>query len=348
MALDPKQVVKENKLLVICYVLALAPVGLYFGYFRGQLAGPDRRQANSAAGRILRRGEAESFSVAAAAVQRIKGNIDTLAQKVEKKELLTSKDITAFEERQTKLKERLSGLQKIYEKQDERLERWFKVEGAEFSDWPITRTPEFSGYVEYFARAYKDLIDGNKDLIGLREDGSPVLKAPKPANNDANLIVQSTKKYWFTTELLAAMKRAKVTKLASNIVITVTPPTDLAKDPLVPYRCQFTVEGPFRQVAVLVREILAAKLTFRLDSLEVNPRPFEYTKNESTGFTGTLKVNEFGPQVYFDREFYIASFPETVTEFAYAESTVIPEPDVAITLVVEGIDYQFPVEPKQP
>lgn len=332
MAVDAKQLAMENKALVACYVAAALAIGAYF-YLVAPIAGggsSSGRRGRRSRGRRGGGGGAQSFSAAVAKINGIKTNLDKLSKKVKAKDLYTRKDLAAFQERKELLEKKIDVLKELYAKQDEKIERWFEK-------WK-DRDPEFGEYKTEYESRFKKLQEKYEALVGKGEN----LRL-KPQEFKKADMRRAQKEFWFKEALLAALAEAKVDALASNIDVFVKgdPKDETRLYDL--YQCEFKIRTPFRRLPVVVREILAAGLTFEVDEVTVDRVEFDVKKEKP----GVVSINTTTPRKFFAEPYYKVNFPESVTEYKESEETLIPEPSVQASIKVSGYDFRISVEKKK-
>lgn len=332
MALDPKQVLLENKALTICYVLALAAIVVQF-----MVVGPlgSGKESDRKKKRLIKKGKGSYYLDAVGEVKRIDRNLNTLVKRVNKKDLLTKADTAVWNDHKGKLNDQLKGLAEKYVKQDEILEQWF--EGLDFkkmgSKDGAGSEPDAGGFEEEYKSRFTKLQKNYQDLAST-ESGSVLQPAAKTGTTTKEMI-RTQKIFWFKLELLKAMKTGKVKKLVSKILVSPKQLKSAAEKGYTVFDCSFTVKTQFRNIPLLVKEILGSKLTFKVTGVEIRRPDFKLVKTKP----GNLSVNGTAERKFFDKGVYKASFPEGTTEFKGTEEELIPEPTVFVVIYAQGLDF---------
>lgn len=340
MALDPKQVLLENKALTICYVLALVAIIVQF-----TVVGPlgSGKETDRKKRRLIAQGKGKYYQDSVKQVKSIDSSLRTLVGRVGKGDLLTTADKQVWDEHKVKLKAQLDELSKIYEKQDQVLEKWF--EGLDFkkmgSKDPGGTEPDAGGFEEEYKSRFTKLQKKYAD-IAATESGSILQPAAKTGSNTEEMI-ETQKIFWFKKALLEAMKKSKVEKLTSKILMS---PKDLPSAAKKGYRvfdCSFTVKTQFRNIPLLMKAILDSELTFKVTGVSIRRPDFKLIKTKP----GNLSVNSTAERKFYDKGVYKASFPEGITEFKGSEEDLIPEPSVFVEVFAQGLDF-LPIKKAAP
>jgi hypothetical protein len=331
MALDPKQVLLENKALSACYVAALAALVVQIVVVMPLSGETNDRKAK----RLAAQGKGTHYLNAVKKVKGIDRSLKQLAGRVRKGDLLTNADKTVWEAHKVKLQGKLAGLSKFYVDKDQELEKWFSDLELKTMGTKPGQFPDAGRFQEIYKSKFEKLKKKYEKLTKT-EDGSVLKPANTGGGAEAMIIIQ--KSHWFKVSLLEAMAASKVEKLLTNIsVISQDSLEAIAKGYKV-YDCNFVVQLKFADLPTFLRALLAAKLTFEVKSLAVTQLDFKITMTKP----GSLSVNSTAERKFFDKGVYDVKFPEGVPEFKGSEADLVPEPAVTVKMRVFGLDFLPP------
>ncbi|MDF1662834.1 MAG: hypothetical protein P1V97_13740 [Planctomycetota bacterium] len=340
MALDPKQVLLENKALTICYVLALAAIIVQFTVVGPLGSGKETDRKNK---RLIKQGKGKYYQDVVSEVKRIDRNLNTLVGRVNKADLLTTADKVVWDEHKKNLTKNLEGLAVPYQKRDEYLERWF--EGLDFkkmgSKDGTGSEPDAGGFEEEYKSRFTKLQKSFQDLAST--EGGSILQPAAKTGSTPKKMMETQKIFWFKLSLLEAMKEGKVVKLVSKILVSPKQNKIAEAKGYKVFDCRFTVKTQFRNIPLLVKAILASKLTFKVTGVEIRRPDFKLIQTKPSN----LSVNGTAERKFFDKGVYKASFPEGTTEFKGSEEELIPEPTVFVEIFAQGLDF-LPIKKKAP
>lgn len=348
MAIDPKQLAKENLPLVVAYSAALLAIVVYFlmvaplAAGSGGGGGKSRGRRGRGKGRSKGKAGANSFGAAKKQVERIKKNIEKLAKKVDQKDLLTKKDKAVWDQFKAGLATKAKDLKGLYVEKDRALERWFKT--FENLDMTAGKAPRYGDFNSEYKAQYKKLVAEYQDLVGAGKD--LVLRSDEVGKDPEN-IIEAQKKFWFKKDLLSIMKKVGVQKLISDISIfpniADTKSTTKKAPPYDTYTCEIKVLIAFTKVPVFVREVLASELTYRVEKLNIARPVFDHKLEKPC----KLSINSSGKRRFFEKSIVVASFPDDKKYPGGQEEKLVPEPAIRLNMTVVGLDFRYIGEAKK-
>jgi hypothetical protein len=257
-AVDPKELILNNKGLLVAYVLAILPVVLYF-VIVGDLASQVETNQNT-----LRRKQND-----------LKGFHQQLSDP--SNPLYTEQDKTRLEERQKLYAEELEALDAVVAERDAPLERWFdKYEGVD--------KPEFNEYVtEWEQNQVPELLTNYADLLG--DNPKSLVFVDVPGRSELRSF---QKRFWIQSAILDALKKGGAVALtAPGINFRDVKPGPGGAFSIVSVRISF--EAVFTRLPLIVKRLLSTELTMRVAQLEVHKDSFEFAR-ENMMIDGSRKV----------------------------------------------------------
>lgn len=257
-AIDPKELVLQNKGLVAAYVLALVPVILHFTVLSGMASEVDTAKAN---------------------LQRAQNALRGFHSQLESPDtpLYTNTDKERLEARRGLYEEELGKLGGVVEERDAPLERWFeKYEGQE--------SPDFNDYtVEWESNQVPELVAKYSDLLG--DLGQDLLFVDVPGRNELKLF---QKRFWIQSAILEALQKGGATKLMHpGMDFRSSEPVAGADFSVIPIRVTFM--SPFPKVPLILKELLSTELTIRIDGIKMQKDAFEFER-ENMAIDGSRRV----------------------------------------------------------
>lgn len=353
-AVDPKQLLVDNKVLVAVYLAALAPIPLWFVLVGGGVKGNPDRQSGS-------------FEAEKAKLTEAKRSADSMSAKIGStdpdNQLYTDKDVERLQARRDLYEKEVLALRTLVTGADVELEKWLDVDStrglkegqnpknSEFaSDWNKEIVKLHETYkkfkddkgVEHWERDVATSDTGEDFIYG----GAP---GDAPAGGQEK---QSQKRYWVQLAVLEALSSANLkakdprlaAKLAARIdfVAQAAVPSEESYEPI---KARVQVKAPFTRIPVIVRELLAQKILIRVTTVRVDSQaPFiiEHTQPK-------LQIN--GGEGYFLQTAYFARVDaagssSVKTEELRDDARWIWEPPVVVELGLEVYDFRKLETPK--
>jgi hypothetical protein len=324
-AIDPKELLLRNKLLVIAYVLAIVPIILYFP--------------------LVENGVKADYKTATGALTKNANAAKGMAKKIKEPNatppVYTQGDVEAFKARQEKYAAELNNLVAVVEGADAGLERWFDL----FKD----RKPDTADYVTEYGK--------QMGLVG--EKYKPVVTGPAGEDftyNDiptGDALQRYQKRYWIQLAVLEALTQAQVGNEGAPIRLqqkiefpTSQVPTD---GPIERIPARVTVICPFPRVPMVIRELLARDIPMRVASMRVDKEPFAYEAADPRfkHFSEAKpRLSIDGRESIFQQDAYTAQL--TAKEQYQGQEHWIPEPPVKLELMVETFDINKSKLPAPP
>lgn len=327
-ALDPKELLLRNKLLVIAYVLAILPIILYFPLVESGV----KADYQKATGQLTKNANAA------------KGMAKKIKEPDATPPVYTEGDVEAFKARQEKYAEELKNLVALVEGADAGLERWF--------DLFKNRTPDTADYVTEYG----------KQMGLVSEKYKPVLTGPAGEDytyNDiptGDALQRYQKRYWIQLAVLEALTQAQVGNEGSPIrlhtKIDFSPSQTPSTGPVERIPARVTVITPFPRVPMVIRELLAREIPMRIASIRVDKEPFSYEASDPRfkHFADAKpRLNIDGREYVFQQDAWTAQL--TTQDQYKGQEHWIPEPPVRLELMVETFDInkaKLPAPPPPP
>lgn len=257
-SIDPKDLLLQNKGLVVAYALAVVPVILHF---------------------VINGGMATEVAKEKSALQRAQNELKAFHSQLSTPDtpLYTNTDKDRLTERRKLYEEELGHLSEIVAERDAPLERWFaKYEGE--------ATPDFNDYlVEWESNQIPDLVAKYADLLG--DSGQSLLFTDVPARNELRMF---QKRYWIQAAILEALKQGGAKRLVHpGIDFKEAEPVKDADFAVIPVRISFMATFP--NVPIVLKELLSTELTIRIASMKITKDAFEFER-ENMAIDGSRRV----------------------------------------------------------
>lgn len=340
-AIDPKQVILNNKVLVGIYVAALLPIPLWFVLVANGVRGDAERGA----------GPPGSYGDAKRQLNEAKSLAGGMADKIGNPDdpLFTQTDVERLEKRKQMMEKQLDELRKIVKNADASLEAWFEA----FSGLKDGQTP---------AKAEYD-TEWNKQVTKLKEEFKPVLTTDTGENlayadlppGGAEQLRVWQKRYWIQEAILQALTDVnkagaphEKVRLQARMDFGAGGPklgdlnlggADDQKGPPPPYDpidVRLAVRGPLSRLPIVVRELLARKIPLRVKSIRYeNPAGFSMEHQKP-------RLSIDGKEGYFVQETYFAKvdIEEAKGLDLNDQARWIWEPPVVVELQLEVYDFR--------
>lgn len=257
-SIDPKDLLLQNKGLVVAYVLALVPVILHF-VVNGGLAGEVAKEKG--------------------ALQRAQNELKAFHSQLSTPDtpLFTEQDKERLTQRRKLYEEELGSLGGIVADRDAPLERWFaKYEGE--------ANPDFNDYlVEWESNQIPNLVGKYADLLG--DQGQALLFVDVPGRNELRMF---QKRYWIQCAILEALKQGGAKRLAHpGIDFREAELVKGADFAVIPVRVTFMATFP--NVPLVLKELLSTELTIRVAGMKITKDAFEFER-ENMAIDGSRRV----------------------------------------------------------
>lgn len=353
-AVDPKQLIVDNKILFATYLVALAPIPLWFVLVGGGVKGDPTKGSGS-------------FEDAKGKLTDAKRTADSMAAKIGStdpdNQLYTEKDIERLQARRELYEKEVLALRTLVTGADVELEKWLDVDStrglkegqnpknSEFAtDWSKEIVKLHETYkkfkddkgVEHWERDVATGDTGEDFIFG----GAP---GDAPAGGQEKL---SQKRFWVQLALLEALSNANLkakdphqaAKLAARIDFVAQTPVP-PEEPYEPIKARVLIKAPFTRIPVVIRELLAQKILIRVTTVRVDSQaPFIIEHAQPK-----LQVN--GGEGYFLQTAYFARVDaagssSVKTEELRDDARWIWEPAVVAELGLEVYDFRKLETPK--
>lgn len=353
-AVDPKQLIVDNKVLFAIYLVALAPIPLWFVLVGGGMKGDPTKGSGS-------------FEDAKSKLTDAKRTADSMAGKIGStdpdNQLYTEKDIERLQARRELYEKEVLALRTLVTGADVELEKWLDVDStrglkegqnpknSEFAtDWSKEIVKLHETYkkfkddkgVEHWERDVATGDTGEDFIFG----GAP---GDAPAGGQEKL---SQKRFWVQLALLEALSSANLkakdphqaAKLAARIDFVAQAPVP-PEEPYEPIKARVLIKAPFTRLPVVIRELLAQKILIRVTTVRVDSQaPFMIEHAQPK-----LQVN--GGEGYFLHTAYFARVDaagssSVKTEELRDDARWIWEPPVVAELGLEVYDFRKLETPK--
>lgn len=353
-AVDPKQLLVDNKVLVAVYLVALAPIPLWFVLVAGGVRG-DPGSMSGAEG---------SFGAAKRKLTDSKRLADSMAGKIGSNDpdnqLYTETDIERLRARRELYEKEVVALRTLVTGADVELEKWLDVDSTRgLKEGQNPKNSEFTS-------------DWNKEIVKLRETykkfkddkgvehwerdvatsdtGEDLIYSEAPAGGQERM---GQKRYWVQLAVLEALAssnlKAKDPHLAAKLAgrIDFVAPTAVAtEESYEPIKARVLVKTPFTRIPVVIRELLAQKILIRVTTVRVDSQaPFMIEHSQPK-----LQIN--GGEGYFLQSSYYAKIDAAAgtgamkTEELRDDARWIWEPPVVVELGLEIYDFKKLETPK--
>lgn len=340
-AIDPKQVILSNKVLVGLYVAALLPIPLWFVLVANGVRGNLSGQGSGPPG---------SYGATKKQLNDAKALAGSMADKIGNAEdpLYTQTDVERLEKRKQMMSKQLDELRKIVKAADQSLESWFDAFSA-LKEGQIPVKDEFT-------------TEWNKQVTKLKEEFKPVLTTDTGENlaytdlppGGADQLRVWQKRYWIQEAVLQALTDANKSapgptghaRLQSRMDFGASGPklgdigsADDAKGPPPPYDpidVRLSVRAPLSRMPVVVRELLARKIPLRVKAIRYEtPAAFAMDHQKP-------RLTVDGKEGYFVQDTYFAKVDveEAKGLDLNDQARWIWEPPVVVELQLEVYDFR--------
>ena len=332
-AVDPKELLVRNKLLVIAYVLALAPIGLWFVVVDGGAKADYAAQVNK--------------------LQTQASNAKSMATRITTKDtenpVFTADDVTLLGKRKEAYEAESKGLVQLVNDSGGNLEDWFES----FQKLPANQPPGMADYLTEWSKQCGILADRYKAMLTGPAGESLIYNEPPPGGEQRKF----QKRFWVQEAILEALTKAQEGNpgLPIRMVAKLDFPTPPAQGPgeapraYEPIPARITVLCPFPRLPALIRELLAQKIPMRVTSVRVDKEQFAYEQSDPR----FSHYDQTKPRFSVDGREYVfqqESYPVTLTapEHYGNQEKWIPEPRVKVELMVEAYDFNKIEPPAAP
>lgn len=323
-AVDPKELLLRNKVLVGAYVAAIVPVVLWFVVVDG-VKGEYQAATN----------KLKSSAKAA------KDMADDLKSEDPERKVYTEADVQTLKDRQALYTAELQKLVGVVNDADVELEKWF----AAFTG----KTPTAADYITEWGKQVGLLTEKYK-AVATGPDGT-VHVYNDPPTGDA--LQQYQKRFWIQEAILEALHQAKAASGGANIRLAqkldFPPPPAGDAGAVLRIPARVTLVCPFPSLPLVVRELLARKIPMRVAALRVAKEPFSYEATDPRFAHYAEAKPRFavdGREYVFQQNAYTATL--TSKDANTKQEHWIPEPAVRIELLVETYDINKAALPKPP
>ncbi|MCW8138783.1 MAG: hypothetical protein KIT58_07750 [Planctomycetota bacterium] len=321
-AIDPKELLKRNKVLVGGYVLAIVPVVLWFVVVAG--AQDEYKKATTKL-----TGSARAASTMA---KNITGNDP-------ESPVYTDGDVERLKQKQDLYARELAALVQVVNGADVELERWFEA----FKDTPTLSDfiTELNKQADLLAEKYKPVVTGPDGTVHVYNE---------PPTGGA--LRTSQKRFWIQEAILEALTQAQAgdanapirpmpIRLVQKIDFPIPPPQERTDKPQAIERipARVTISCPFPRIPLVVRELLSRTIPMRVAGIRVVQEPFSYESTDPrfAHFAETRpRFSVDGREYVFPQEAYTATL---LSKEAYrGQEHWLPEPPVKVELTLETYD----------
>lgn len=314
-AIDPKELLLRNKVLVIAYVLAIVPIVLWFVLVDGGV----KADYKNATGQLTKNANAA------------KGMAKKIKDPAADPPVYTEGDVEAFKARQATYAEELKNLVAVVEGADAGLERWFDAfkSGAPSTADYVT---EYNKQVGLVTEKYKSVVTGPTGEVYVYND---------LPTGDA--LQRYQKRFWIQQAVLEALTQAQAGNQGATIRLAqkIDFPTaqSVAEGPVEKIPARVTLVCPFPRIPLVIRELLARDIPMRVASLRVDKEAFSYDASDPRfKHYGDAKprLSIDGREYVFQQDAYTATL--TADDQYKSQDHWIPEPPVRVELLVETFD----------
>jgi hypothetical protein len=316
MAVDPKELLARNKVMVIFYVLALVPVILWVVLVLGGVQGDKRN----------------GFEGEKAKLKAAKNQLETLSKAIETdpNSVYTERHTANYNDRNAKLADQFKGIVTMLDTKDAALEKWFDP------GWDKTKDPPEN---DFQARLNTELGTQKDTYKNMVVDPGPnqtsyLWQEPVVKGNQRAL----QKKFWVQAAILKALKDGGAERLLATVefppIVPGPPPAPNAPPKVVytaPIPARVIVSASFRDIPKIVRELLAQDIVLKVTRIKAELLPFSITNKDLN-----LYVNPEPHPIYSDTT-YTASQGTPDAD----QEKVLPEPKIKLTLEVEAVDIDM-------
>jgi hypothetical protein len=331
--LDPKELVVKNKVLVVCYALAILPIILWFVLVGGGAKGEFQGNASK-----LRRSE-----------RAINSYLGKIKAENPSERPYTKHHIEAFTAQKAGYNDQVRALQKVVVDRDAELEKWF--EDPLTSKLEPGKSPKANDYITLYRTQIEALVKEYEAIVTPEGGGAPRVYSQEPPSNQLHLW---QKRFWVQKYVLQAIQEA-------------TQPTADAGGPLgrVEETIRFGGDMPrrgeeeggsevverigaaislrcrFSDVPKVVERILAQPITFQILRVEVSKVDFMVEKSEYD-----LRVD--GRDTTFSDPYYTGELENHEAFEPHKENLdhFLPEPSIKLSLELEVLDFKVELTPE--
>ncbi len=322
-AVDPKELVLRNKVLVGAYVAAIVPIVLWFVVVDG-VKGEYQAATNK-------------LKSSASAAKQMAG--DLKSEELERK-VFTEKDVQTLQDRQKLYAAELSKLVTLVNDADVELEKWFEP-FANKTPTPADYITEWGKQIGLLTEKYKAVATGPDGTVHVYND---------PPTGGA--LQEFQKRFWIQEAILEALHQAKAASGGATIRLAQKldfPPTSGGATTGAVQRipARVTIVCPFPAMPLVVRELLARKIPMRVAGMRVAKESFAYeaTDPRFPHYAETKpKFGIDGREYVFQQNAYTATL--TSKDANTKQEHWIPEPAVRVELLVESYDINKNALPK--
>lgn len=321
-AVDPKELLLRNKVMVGAYVLAIVPIVLWFVVVDG-VKGQYQAATNK-----LRSSASTAKSMA-----------NAIGSENPEERVYTEADVQTLKDRRALYAAELRKLVELVTDADVELEKWFSTFGDK-TPAPADYITEWNKQIGLLTEKYREVVTGPDGTTHVYND---------PPTGDALRAFQ--KRFWIQEAILEALQQASAAgratvRLAQKVDFPPVAPGGGARAvERIPARV--TVICPFPSVPLVVRELLARKIPMRVAGLRVVKEPFSYeSTNPLFAHYGETKprFGIDGREYVFQQHVYTATLANKGVNTA--QEHWIPEPPVRVELLVESYDINKAALPK--
>lgn len=341
MAVDPKQVIARNKALIVCYVVAIVPIVLWFVLVVGGVQGGATNSYKRVTSELRsKKSDLEGFS------RRIDEMLRADAEHPATDPVYTEKHRLAYESLNTALKDQQTKLKDVVRARDEALEKWFDPWGTQANPpAPGDMDAKINAEIENYKKKYGDFIVDplNKNLLVWKET---VVQGKQR---------EIQKKWWIQDRILTAVAAGdgKAERIVNSVEFPAAPPPPPAppgetpKKPLtstIPVK--FAVLATMRNVPKLTRALLAQDIVFKLVRVKTELAPFAFAiKKGDLGFAEPFFVNPT-PLPLYEQSIYMGTLAGS-DKLTGDEEQILPEPRVKVSFELEAVDFDMEaIDPK--
>jgi len=330
MALDPKQILQRNIPLVVCYVLTVVPLVLWFVLVASGVEG----------------GSKASYKAESAQLRAKKAQLETISKSIttDPSQVYTPDHLKKLIERNKEIEAQNNKMKDLLRERDTALEKWLPSVGDIGKD----KLPPPTDFQSKLTTA----IDGlKKEYVDIAIDPSPT----KTSYIVFDLVVEGNQKkiqkqFWVVEKILKALKQGGTITPNDPVPVRLLAPiefgpvvdthpsggtgTDKPKPLTAPIPVKLIAQMSMRDVSKVVRELLAQDIVFKLKSLHTELLPF-----------GPITPKDLGSPINAD--------PKPIYELTIYNGTlglgmnpvddelIFPEPKLKVTIEIEAVDFDM-------
>lgn len=346
---DPKEILLNNKGLLIVYAVALVPIALWTPVVGGVK---------------------DKFKKAQGALTQASTTTNDYAKRISDKAaasenpLYTQTDVERFTAKRELYQAQLGALGKIVNDADQNLERWFDA----FSSTAAGSEPKASDYQTEYARQCALLAEKYKPFV-TGDAGENYTFSDNPPPNDLR---RYQKRFWIQEAVLTALEAAsrssgwspemqkqiddpanqgkamgfvKPIRLMSRFEFPAPPGNALnqptTKPPVEPIPAAVVIDCAMPRLPYVVRELLARQIPLRVTSVKVDKKEFNIVYTQPPG----VRVNIQGSEGLFEQDCYTTNLPDPA--LYRSQEMWIQEPSMRIEVRLEAYDFNK-IEPPAP